>query len=223
MLPSLGSVTGTFTTETGTPVAGAEAELTLFQFQLRTFTTSTGQYTFFDVPVGTYTVSATHPPTSIRAFSPVTVVGDTTITRNTRRCPASGTVSGRVVYGNGLVASGVGVWLFGQGFPSLGFSTDPAGRFTFTNVPVGRPFTVEALHPSDSRRRRIGAGTADHPRGGAPARGRRAARCRVGARDVLRTPAGDVVPGAYVSIEQSGIRVVRHHEQRGRRHVRQCA
>ena len=82
MLPALGSVAGTFTTETGTPIAGAEVELAYFQFQLRTFTTATGQYTFVDVPEGTYTVTATHPPTSVEAFAPVTVVGDTTITQN---------------------------------------------------------------------------------------------------------------------------------------------
>jgi Bacterial TSP3 repeat/Carboxypeptidase regulatory-like domain/Bacterial Ig-like domain (group 2) len=147
-----GTVTGTVSDGTGTPVAGAVVQLTndgAFYQSLSTTTNSIGQYTIPGVFVGTLRLSATFALSSTggTANSAITRDGQT-VTANISLLP-TGTISGTVYRSDGTTkVSGAAVTL---NFTAYSTVTNSAGAFTIANVPLGG-YTATAVDSSTGDR-----------------------------------------------------------------------
>jgi len=120
-------------------------------FTRRTQADGSGLYALTDVPVGSYTFSATQFSTNVPADNAsITVVVDATTTQDAL-FPGKGTVTGTVRFADRTIAAGVQVVLFGSGMTSRSVQSNPSGVYTFTDVPTGRPFTVRATSPTNSQ------------------------------------------------------------------------
>src|SRR5262249_33963112 len=112
------------------------------------FTDATGRLTIPNVPVGTFTVRAFNPNnTSLNASVSGAVTQDGQVVPVTVTLPGTGVVTGRVTFVNGSPAANSTVELFGDNVPFQETITDSNGLYTFTQVVVGRPFTVRAFDP----------------------------------------------------------------------------
>ncbi|PYQ19810.1 MAG: hypothetical protein DMF81_20655, partial [Acidobacteria bacterium] len=114
-----------------------------------TQTDGTGRYTFSDVPVGSFTVTAYEPNTNVPSSAVVTVSQDQTTTQDLTLV-ALGTVRLQVSFAAGGPAAGVQVNILeaARGFFRFAGTTDASGRLDIVNVPTGA-FTVRAFNPVD--------------------------------------------------------------------------
>ncbi len=112
VFPALATVTGTVKSAAGNPVGGATVRLTAAGFLRTASSDSSGTVTFFEVPAGSYTVSATESGSGLTAAAPVTVT-DSGAAPFTLAFPSSGRISGTVFFADGIAAvSGVLVEIF---------------------------------------------------------------------------------------------------------------
>jgi hypothetical protein len=112
LFPALATVTGTVKSASGTVVGGATVRLTATGFQRTAGSDSSGTVSFFEVPAGSYTASATEPGSGLTATAPVTVTGSGT-TLFALAFPSSGRISGSVLFADTVTpVSGVLVELF---------------------------------------------------------------------------------------------------------------
>ena len=110
--PALATVTGTVKSAAGTPVGGATVRLTAGSFQRTASTDSSGTVNLFEVPVGTYTATATDPGSGLTATASVTVT-DSGATVLALTFPSSGRISGSVLFADGITpVSGALIELF---------------------------------------------------------------------------------------------------------------
>ena len=127
--------------------------------QSRTTDAITGAYTLagvFDdnggsvaIPVGPFTLSATHPKKATAIADGTFAVGSTIAIRDVMFANDSATVT--VMFARGAVApnSRVDIRQAGSGGFRTAGSTSVAGQLTIANLPVGA-FTVRAFHPDNS-------------------------------------------------------------------------
>jgi Carboxypeptidase regulatory-like domain/Polysaccharide lyase family 4, domain II len=148
-----GTVTGTIRSASGTPAANVAVSLQgstgfgFFERDLRT--DANGQFTFFDIPTGLFTLLAFEPVTGAPTSVQLSVVQDQTTTQDLALI-GLGTVQVQVNFAGGTAAANSQVDIFepSRGFFAFAGFTDASGRLTIVNVPVGT-FTVRAHHPSN--------------------------------------------------------------------------
>ena len=148
-----GTVTGTILTASGVPAPNVAVSLqgsTSFGFFERDIRTdASGNFTFFDIPTGLFTLRAFEPNTGAPTSVVVSVVQDQTTTQNLSLI-GLGTVQVQVNFASGTPAANSQVDIFepSRGFFVFAGSTDASGRMTILNVPVGT-FIVRGHHPSN--------------------------------------------------------------------------
>jgi hypothetical protein len=148
-----GTVTGTILTASGVPAPNVAVSLqgsTSFGFFERDIRTdASGNFTFFDIPTGLFTLRAFEPNTGAPTSVVVSVVQDQTTTQNLSLI-GLGTVQVQVNFASGTPAANSPVDIFepSRGFFVFAGSTDASGRMTILNVPVGT-FIVRGHHPSN--------------------------------------------------------------------------
>lgn len=161
LLTPTGTVTGTVLTNSGAPAAGLtvslSATLTLqyihgstgYGFNRTTTSDANGQFTFPNVPVGSFTVSASEPVSGTPTNVPVVVTADQT-SNVTITLIGLGTVQVQVNFFSGTAAANSEVFI--QEFQHCCFqfagNTNATGQITIPNVPTGE-FTIEATHPNN--------------------------------------------------------------------------
>jgi hypothetical protein len=154
LIQPTGTVTGTIRTAGGIAAANVAVSLqgsTSFGFFERDLRTDVnGQFTFFDIPAGLFTLRAFEPNTGAPTSVVLSVVQDQTTTQNLSLI-GLGTVQVQVNFASGTPAgnSQVDILEAANGFFTFAGFTDASGRMTIANVPVGT-FTVRGHHPSNS-------------------------------------------------------------------------
>ncbi len=154
LIQPTGTVTGTIRTAGGVAAANVAVSLqgsTSFGFFERDLRTDVnGQFTFFDIPTGLFTLKAFEPNTGAPTSVVLSVVQDQTTTQNLSLI-GLGTVQVQVNFASGTPAGNSQVDIFeaSRGFFAFAGFTDASGRMTIANVPVGT-FTVRGHHPSNS-------------------------------------------------------------------------
>ncbi len=141
---------------TGNPVSNAgidlQAEAIGTNFRQVGRTDASGRLTV-PVPVGAFTVRASHPNNNLivrDVTSDLVNHGDTVAV--TIVLPVTGTITGQVRYARGAPAANTFVSVFDSETGEIGRDfgsnrTDAQGRYTIPYVPVGIPLTVRAGHP----------------------------------------------------------------------------
>ena len=104
LFPVLATVTGTLRSADGAPVGGVTLQLSAAGFQRSAGTDTSGSATFFEVPPGSYTASASDPGTGLGASLPVTV--SDSAAAFTLSFPSSGRLTGSVFFADGVVPAG---------------------------------------------------------------------------------------------------------------------
>ncbi len=151
-----GTISGTVFTGGGAPAAGIQVNLNGVErigtssigFGRSITTNAAGQFTFQDVPVGIFTVSAFEPNTGVSSSAQVGVVQNQTSTVNLTLV-GLGTVTVQVNFASGVPAPNSQVEIFNNNFFRFAGSTDASGRLSIANVPVGT-FTVRAFNPNNT-------------------------------------------------------------------------
>ena len=155
-LAGVGTVSGTvFLSDGTTPAADAEVTINmqapLFNpHEETTFASGTGLFTFTNVALGPYTLSAKSVALGTSVGGSLSTDGE--IDNLTLVLGASGAVVGRLLRADGLTpVSAVDVSLqfnSQSGLPGIAVArTDPAGAFAFANIPVGS-FDFAAIAPA---------------------------------------------------------------------------
>jgi hypothetical protein len=143
-LPPL-RILGSMIDEEGNRVAGATVALS-GSINRTTTTDEVSAYGFTDLPRGgTYTVTPTHPLYNFEPAQAEFVGMDRDQLAVFNGLFRRFTLSGRVTDANGAALSGVEVRL-GGGYADLK-QTDADGNYSFTNLRVGRNYTVTATRP----------------------------------------------------------------------------
>src|SRR5205807_4632084 len=133
---------GTVVTPGGLPAANVSVSIqgsTSFGFFERDLSANAaGQFTFFDIPSGIFTLRVFEPNTGAPTSVPITVATDQTTTQNLTLI-GLGTVQVQVSLASGTPANGseVDILLPSRGFFAFAGFTDATGRVTIPNVPVG--------------------------------------------------------------------------------------
>lgn len=150
-----GSVTGTIFTATGALAPNVTVSVvgsTIFGFFERDLVTdANGQFTFFDIPVGAFSLKAFEPNSNTPVSVQIAVSQDQTTTQNLTLI-GLGIVQVQVNLAGGSPAAGSQVDIFepARGFFAFVGFTDASGRITIPNVPVGS-FIVRAHHPTNGQ------------------------------------------------------------------------
>jgi 5-hydroxyisourate hydrolase-like protein (transthyretin family) len=161
LLNPTGTVTGTVLNNNGTPAVNTNVQIngTLsvqfihggigYGFLRSTTTDINGQFSFPNMPVGSFTVSANEPISGTPTNVPVVVAADQT-SNVTVNLIGLGTVQVQVNFFSGAPAANSEVFIREFQHCCFGFagSTNGAGQITIPNVPTGE-FTVEATHPNN--------------------------------------------------------------------------
>ena len=203
-LLGLGNTTVIVRRPTGQAVAGAAVVLERGSFPGERFngtTDAAGQIRFVNVSEGPFSVTAEEAITGLRGRASATIVRDADIATPVV-ITASGRVTGRFLTADGATAIAFAQVVLSTGGVNAFTTTDAAGRFELSAIPVGR-FTVEALDPNSGRLGRTGdeilfeGHTVDVtilqlPRGAVTGL-------------VLQADGTTVVPGATVTIKSSGV------------------
>jgi hypothetical protein len=148
-LVGLGTVQVLVNLASGVPAANSPIEIFSNSFFRSVGSTdATGRLTIPNIPVGSFTVRAFNP-NNTGLFTDVNgaITSDGQTVPITVTLIGTGVVTGRVTFLNGTPAANAFIELFGNNVSFLETSTDSNGIFTLTQVPVGRPFTVEAFDP----------------------------------------------------------------------------
>ncbi len=151
-LLGLGATTIVVRRPTGQPVAGAAVALERGTFpadRLNGTTDGSGQIRFVNVSEGVFSVTAVEPLTGLTGRSSATIVRDAEVTTPVV-ITASGRVTGRFLTADGATAIAFAQVVLSTGSVQAFTTTDAAGRFELSAIPVGR-FTVEALDPNSGR------------------------------------------------------------------------
>lgn len=157
-----GTVTGTVFTASGAPAPNVGVRITgtvvfhtgtttdFIGFERDLTTDANGQFTFFDIPAGNFTLTAFEPTTGVPTSVPITVLQDQTTVQNVTLI-GLGTVQVQVNFASGTPAANSQVDILEQfrGFYIFAGFTDANGRLTIPNVPVGT-FTVLAFNPNNT-------------------------------------------------------------------------
>lgn len=151
-----GTVSGTVLTGGGAPAAGVQVQISGTErigilnegFGRSTTTDASGNYTFTDVPVGNFTITAFEPNTGIASSAQVGVVQNQNSVVNLTLV-GLGTVQVQVNFASGVAAPNAQVEIFNNSFFRFAGNTDATGRLTIPNVPVG-VFTVRAFNPNNT-------------------------------------------------------------------------
>ncbi|MCU0256459.1 MAG: carboxypeptidase-like regulatory domain-containing protein, partial [Vicinamibacterales bacterium] len=147
-----GTVTGVLLDAAGTPqgsrlVSLRNGSTNANSSFLRTAqTNASGQFTFTDVRLGSFTVASTDPSNNLEATLPVTVTQNQTTVVELRYV-GNVTVTVLVTRTNGAPLGGMSVQVTGTGFSRPVVATNASGIATVTDVPAGRSATVAAFHP----------------------------------------------------------------------------
>ena len=143
VLPGVGAVNGRiFLSDGVTPAASAEVALaqmgTLVSDVLATIANGSGQFSFSNVAVGPYVVSARAGPLGARVEGRIGTNAETDTLSITLE--ASGTIVGRLVHADGVtpvLGEDVALKFPGRALPGALFRTGVDGRFEFGAVPLG--------------------------------------------------------------------------------------
>ena len=134
-----GTVRGTVTTGAGAGAANVLVELARSGFARSTRTDSSGNFTFTDVPVGTFTLQATEPTSTVRTSVSVAVTDGADLVQDLSLVGV-GTVQGVVrTTAGALAGAGHAVTLTSSVAGAVAYQTvtDGASSYRFTGVPVG--------------------------------------------------------------------------------------
>jgi protocatechuate 3,4-dioxygenase beta subunit len=143
----------------GTPAPGIRVDVKRAShdyWEFGGYTDGAGRLLIDNVPEGQFTVRA-YSPNTYYTFSDATgaVTANAQVVPVTVTLPATGTVSGRVLLGNGQPSEGSYVYVE---FPWISYErqsyrreayTDSNGNYAITDVEVGRAFTFGAAHPTN--------------------------------------------------------------------------
>ncbi len=147
-LTPTGGVSGIVRTGGGAPAINVRVELNGPQLLLWTYTDTGGGYTFLDVPVGSFTVSAIEPKTGLRSSVEVGVSEGRLIAQDIHLINV-GTVAVAATLSDGTPAQDAFVQMhrsaLGDFFSDIG-RTDVFGHLSVDNVPQG-VFTVRVFNP----------------------------------------------------------------------------
>lgn len=148
-LPPTGTVTGTVVQGDGVTLSPNTYVEIRGSFCCRsTQSDANGQFTFTELPPGTYRVDAYEPNTNIRSsLDNVQVAANATTTVRVQLA-ATGTVVVTVNHANGTPASGSNVYIRSPNGNRFYGTTDANGTLTAPNVPIGS-LTVTAYHPQN--------------------------------------------------------------------------
>src|SRR5215471_18141364 len=165
-----GAVSVTVVTASGAPATGVFVEITgsetvggnFLSFFRSGTTDASGQFTFADVPVGAFTVTAIEPTSGVASSTPVAVTANQT-SNVTVTLIGLGTVQVQVNFAGGspVPNAQVNIESSVNGFFRFGGFTDSTGKLTITNVPVG-PFIVRAFNPNNTNLFSDASGTLAH-------------------------------------------------------------
>jgi hypothetical protein len=159
VLQGTGGIQGTVTTSTGAPIYNAELYLFLGSSYVFDYTDSGGNYSFSNLPVGTYTVTVYTGTNLNPSPAQVAVVAGQNTVQNFMD-PASGNLQVSVTYSTGGPAPDAFVRIVGS--PSGTFygagDTDSSGNLTVNGIPLGG-FTVQAYYPGNSQLTSTASGT----------------------------------------------------------------
>jgi protocatechuate 3,4-dioxygenase beta subunit len=143
----------------GTPAAGSRVDIKKSSSTFLSFagnTDSAGRLTITNVPTGPFTVRATMPSnTSLTTDVSGNVATHGAVVPVTLTLAPTGSVRGHVTLADGNLAAGATVRLYWpstylRNSFSLTATTNASGDYTFSNVEVGRAFTLVAIHPSNT-------------------------------------------------------------------------
>jgi hypothetical protein len=153
-----GTVTGTVITATGVPapqvfvqISGTDPVVNnFFSFFRSTTTDANGQFSFPDVPVGTFTVTAFEPTTNTPTSTTVAVQQNQT-SSVTVKLIGLGTVQVQVNFagGNPVPNAQVNIRFTSSNFFQFVGFTDSTGKLAIANVPVGG-FDVRGFNPNNT-------------------------------------------------------------------------
>ena len=153
--PSTGAITGTKMTEDGANLSGWTIQLKSGNTVIATTTTdSKGNFSFTDIPEGTYTIheeiSSTSKYYCVKNDQTVTVTaGDTasvTVNNNLKR----GNISGVKNTETGTDKKGWTIQLKSGSTVVATTTTDANGKFSFKDIPIGT-YTLHEVVPADSK------------------------------------------------------------------------
>lgn len=150
---SNGSISGVVTNVQNNPVVNAQVTITIGAETRTTSTNSSGLYAFSGFTPNSFMVSAVDPATGLNGQTSGFLYANTSAIANIQ-LSASGTITGTVFDRNGttLIAN-ANVVLSGTSLATT--STNQAGQFTFSFVPVGA-FTLDASDYTGNRGRSAG-------------------------------------------------------------------
>lgn len=127
-------------TITGYPIAGALVEVV--EAGLSGYTDASGNYEITDIPVGTYTIRASHPDYETLQMSMELVSGENSLGIALKRLTA--TLSGIVTDADtGYALNGVLVEVVEAGLSS---HTNSSGNYEIANIPLGT-YSIRFSHP----------------------------------------------------------------------------
>jgi hypothetical protein len=151
VLPQTGGVVGTLFTGAGDAGVNQPIYLQGNQFQRQVQTGTGGQFSFLDVPIGSFTVSAYEPHTGVISVSNAVVLADSILTQNLRFI-GLGVVHLKATLAGGAAAIRAPVQISefarGSSFRSVG-NTDLNGELLLSDVPQGL-FTLRVLNPGNT-------------------------------------------------------------------------
>jgi len=151
VLPQTGGVGGTLFTGAGDVAVDSVVYLQRNQFQRATRTGTGGEFSFLDVPIGSFVLSSFEPFTGIASSSNVVVVTDQTTSQNLRWI-GLGTVRVQAMLTGGGSAANAPVHLSeaarGSGFRSVG-NIGASGQLVLARVPLGN-FTARVFNPGNT-------------------------------------------------------------------------
>jgi hypothetical protein len=151
-LVGLGTVSVQVNFAGGAPAANSSVEIFNNNFfRFAGSTDSSGRLTIANVPVGVFTVRAFNPNNG-NLFTDVSgsVTTNGQVVSITVTLVGTGVVTGRVTFVSGAPAANARVQLFGNNVPFQQTVTDSNGLYTFTQVPVARPFTAQMFDPRNT-------------------------------------------------------------------------
>lgn len=143
-----GAVQGVLLDAAGVPQPSRQVRLRdgTASYQRFATTNASGQFTFTDARLGSFTVASTDPSNNLEVSEPVVVAVDQTSLVELRYV-GNVAMTVLVTRANGTPIGGMSVQVTGTGFSRPVVTTNASGIATVTDVPAGRAATVAAFHP----------------------------------------------------------------------------
>ena len=154
VVPALGIVVAQVNFATGAPATNAPVyllESTTNNFRFMGRTAVDGRLTITNVAAGSFTVRGLNPNnTNLFAQVTETLTADGQTNAALVTLDGTGSVTGRVSFVTGAGVSNATVQFFVPGLPNASVQSGSSGNYAVSNLPVARPFTLRALHPTNT-------------------------------------------------------------------------